>query len=290
MKVNGTNGINISAAALGMEAGGGQADPQVKELQSQIQNLQKQLKELSANREMPAETKSKKRQDIQKQISDLEAQLRQRQRGVKHEEAMKKQQKKEGSLDEMLGGSPRTKKGGKKQGAGVSAGSMEALISADASLKQADVHGSTAQKMEGRAGVLEAEIQMDSMCGGASAVETKKEQLAEARAKAAEATSAQMGALAQATEEAKKAGEAENGSEDSTGKSEPETEKSGDSRTGAAAADSGKVDGEDGAAKTAVETVSEKAEETAEKPTNTFDTLMPGVPFSRGYQTVDVKL
>ena len=279
MRVNGANGINISAAALGMEAGGS-ADPQVKDLQNQIQNLQKQLKELGSNSEMPAELKSRKRQDLQKQISDLEAQLRQRQIEVKHEEAVKKQQKKGGSLDEMLGAKPQAKKDG-RQSAGMSAGSMEALISADASLKQADVHGSTAQKMEGRAGVLEAEISMDSMSGGASAVASKKEQLAEAQAKAAEAASAQMGSLAQAAEEAKKAGEAENSREDIS-------EKSKDGRTGTAQ-EGEKTDGTDNGSQAAA-VVSENVEETGEQPQNTFDTAMLGVSFSRGYQTVDVRL
>ena len=279
MRVNGANGINISAAALGMEAGGS-ADPQVKDLQNQIQNLQKQLKELGSNSEMPAELKSRKRQDLQKQISDLEAQLRQRQIEVKHEEAVKKQQKKGGSLDEMLGVKPQAKKDG-RQSAGMSAGSMEALISADASLKQADVHGSTAQKMEGRAGVLEAEISMDSMSGGASAVASKKEQLAEAQAKAAEAASAQMGSLAQAAEEAKKAGEAENSREDIS-------EKSKDGRTGTAQ-EGEKTDGTDNGSQAAA-VVSENVEETGEQPQNTFDTAMLGVSFSRGYQTVDVRL
>ena len=279
MRVNGANGINISAAALGMEAGGS-ADPQVKDLQNQIQNLQKQLKELGSNSEMPAELKSRKRQDLQKQISDLEAQLRQRQIEVKHEEAVKKQQKKGVSLDEMLGAKPQAKKDG-RQSAGMSAGSMEALISADASLKQADVHGSTAQKMEGRAGVLEAEISMDSMSGGASAVASKKKQLAEAQAKAAEAASAQMGSLAQAAEEAKKAGEAENSREDTS-------EKSKDGRTGAAQ-EGEKTDGTDNGSQAAA-VVSENVEETGEQPQNTFDTAMLGVSFSRGYQTVDVRL
>ncbi len=292
MRVNGANGINISAAALGMEAGGGQADPQVKDLQNQIQTLQKQLKDLASNSEIPPEMKSKKRQDLQKQISDLEAQLKQRQIEVKHEEIMKKQQqKKSGSLDEMLGAKPQAKKGG-RQSAGMSAGSMEALISADASLKQADIHGATAQKMEGRAGVLEAEISLDSMSGGASAVESKKEQLAEAQAKAAEATSAQMGALAQAAEEAKKAGEAENSREDTSEKSEKsgdKTEKSGDDKTDAAAWEDGKTAGTDNETPAAAE-VLENGEETGSQPQNTFDAAMPGVPFSRGYQTVDVKL
>ncbi len=286
MKVSGTNGINIAAGAIGMDAGiGGQADPVVKDLQNQIQGLQKQLKELSSNRELPPEMKSKKRQDIQKQITDLEAQLRQRQIEAKREEAAKKRQK-DYSMDEMLGTKQQTKGAG-KESAGMSAGSMEALISADATMKQADVHGSTAQKMEGRAGVLKAEIQMDSMSGAGSNISAKKEQLAEVEAKAAEATASQMGALAQATETAKKAAEAEDDRADRSEESEEQkadgadkTEQKADAPKDAAAL----ADADEKAAGT------DAAQQTGGQPQNTFDTAMLGVPFSRGRQTVDVKL
>lgn len=284
MKVDGTGGISISAAALGMEAGGGQTDPQVKELQNQIQNLQKQLKELSENGEMSVEMKSKKRQDLQKQISDLEMQLRQRQIEVKREEVMKKRQENY-SMDEMLGTKQQAKKSG-RQSTGMSAGGMEALISADASLKQADVHGSVAQAKEGKANVLESELSLDKMSGPAPA--WKEDAVAELRAQSDAATAAQMGALAQAAEEAKKAADEDNSQEDQTGK---KTDRVGEEKTDGAGQKEDETVRTGDPEKTSGEALEEtSAEKKAETKGNTFDTAMLGVPFSRGYQTVDVKL
>ena len=288
MKINGTDGMNISAGAIGMDAGiGGQSDPMVRDLQRQIEGLQNRMKELSSNPELTPEMKAKKRQEIQKQISDLEMQLRQRQIEVRREEVMKKRQENY-SMDEMLGTNKQDEKSG-KQSTGLSAGSMEALISADASMKQADVHGNIATKMEGKAGVLEAEIKQDEALG-ASVPGGKREALAEVQAKADEATSAQMGALAQANEAAKKAAEAdkEQSAEKTDDKSEDKasdgTRQAGKSGTEA------KQTGE-----SATEVSGSKAEgademQKATEDGNTFDTVQMGVPFSRGYQPVDIKL
>lgn len=244
MKISGTSGVNTAAGALGMDAGiGGQSDPMIRDLQRQIEDLQNRMKELSSNPGLTSEMKAKKRQELQKQISDLETQLRQRQIEVKREEIMKKRQENY-SMDEMLGTKQQTKKSG-KQNTGLSAGSMEAMISADTSMKQADINGSVASKMDGRARVLEAEIKQDSGIGAAPA--GKEEALAEAEAKANEATSAQMGALAQAAQASEKANE---------------EDKSAD----------------------------KDDEQKSTEGGNTFDTVQPGVPFSRGYQPVDVKL
>ena len=272
MKISGTNGVNVSAGAIGMDAGiGSQTDPMVRDLQRQIEDLQNRMKELSSNSELTAEMKAKKRQEIQKQISDLEMQLRKRQIEVKREEAMKKRQENY-SMDEMLGTKQQSKKSG-KQSEGLSAGSMEALISADTSMKQADVHGSVARAMESKAGVLEAEIKQDSAMG--CKPEGKEEALAEVQAKADEATSAQMGALAQANEAAKKAAEAD--------KSE-NAEKTDESEN--KASNGTKQAGKSG---TEAEQTGENAAEATES-SNTFDTVQLGVPFSRGYQPVDIKL
>ncbi|MCH5259774.1 MAG: FlxA-like family protein [Lachnospiraceae bacterium] len=270
MKIDGTSGMNVPAGAIGMDAGlGGQTDPMVRDLQRQIEDLQNRMKEISANPDLTMEMKAKKRQEIQKQISDLEMQLRQRQMEVKREEAMKRSSK-DYQADETFG--TKQSKGGKagKNGAGLSASSMEAMISADTSMKQADVHGSVARTMEGKAGVLEAEIKQDSAMGAAPA--GKEEALAEARAMADEATSAQMGALAQAAKDAKKANEADQSQD--TGKSDKE-------QNGVKTDEEKEKDG----------TVAEKSDESKD-PTgsSTYDVEQLGVPFSRGYQPVDVKL
>ena len=197
MNVNSVNGTGMQPGSAGMGVGGGQMDPESKNLQQQIDRLQQELKEVSANQDMPADTKMKKRQEIQKQISELEIQLRQHQIEARKEERQKK--KEESSFDDLMGTKPQEKVNA-NQNVGMSAGSMEAMISAGASVKQANVNGSTAKKMEGKANVLEAEISLDGGRGGSSNVGLKEAELAEAKEAAEKATASQMDSLVQAGE------------------------------------------------------------------------------------------
>ena len=91
----------------------------------------------------------------------------------------------------------------------MSADSMTAMVSADVSIKQANVQGSTAKKMEGRANVLEVEITLDSSRGGSSNVGLKEAELADAKEAAEKATTSQLESLAQAGETMKKAAESD---------------------------------------------------------------------------------
>lgn len=258
MTINGVSSTGIQPGTMGMGAGG-QMDAVSKDLQNQIENLQKQMNELSSNQEMPMETKMKKRQELQKQVSDLEVQLRQHQMEVRREAATKKR-KGSGSMDDLLGVKQQSKQND-SQNVGMSAGSMEALISADASMKAADVHGSVATKMEGRAGVLEAEIKLDSSRNGNP--ERKKAELAKVKAVAEQATSSQMESLAEANKTMQEAGKEEQ--KDKETKTDKEDRKDGIDKTDA-----------------------EERQETDEQ--STFGTEMLGVPFSRGYTPVDVKV
>lgn len=194
MTVNGINGMNTQPA-MGGAGAGAQTDPASKNLQQQIDRLQQELKEISANQEMPAETKMKKRQDLQKQISELQIQLRQRQIDAKREERKKKQEA--NSFDDMLGTKGQNKTNA-AQNVGLSADSMTAMISADKSVKQANMQGSVAAKMEGKAGVLESEIALDSARGGDTSA--KQSELADLEAKAQAAEASQLSTLAQAGE------------------------------------------------------------------------------------------
>ena len=138
MNINGVNGTSMPAGTAGMGAGSAdQMDPVSKNLRNQIDGLKRQMQELAANQEMSADAKMKKRQDIQKQISELEIQLRQHQMEVKREQTRKKKEE-SNALDEMTGAKKQAKQDGGRQ-TGLSTGSMEAMISADASLKQADL-------------------------------------------------------------------------------------------------------------------------------------------------------
>ena len=195
MRINGLNGANTPVGGMNMTKA---TDSVSKNIQNQIANAQKQLQELSVNKDMSIEEKMKKRQEIQQQITDLNNQLRQHQI-----EQRKEQQAKKSSMDDMLGGSKKTAPKAGKQSTGLSQASMKAMISADSAMAQAQVQGSVATKMEGRAGVLESEIKLDSARGGDA--KAKKEELAEVEQKAAQAESAQMNTLATANKELEEA-------------------------------------------------------------------------------------
>ena len=199
MKINGINSANTQVGGMNMMQSN---DSVSKNLQSQIANAQKQLQELSANKEMSLEEKMKKRQEIQQQIADLNNQLRQHQI-----EQRKEQQAKKSSMNDMLGGSKQATPKAGNQGMGLSQASMKAMISADSAMAQAKVQGSVATRMEGRAGVLEAEIKLDQARG--DDVEKKKEELAEVQQKAVAAESAQMNTLADANKELEEAAKAD---------------------------------------------------------------------------------
>ena len=180
-----------------------QSDSVSKGIQKQIENAQKRLQELSSNEELPLEEKMKKRQEIQQEITELSQQMRQRQI-----EMRKKQQPKGNSMDEMLGSGrkQRASKAGSKD-SGMSQAGMKAMILADVSMKQAQVQGSIATQMEGRAGVLESEIKQDKAMG--ANVEKKEEELADIKQTAQQAVTGQMSALAEANQAMKDAGRAE---------------------------------------------------------------------------------
>lgn len=273
MNVNGLNGAGMKQGTLAMGAGGGAMDAVSKDLQNQITNLQKQMQELASNQEMTGEAKMKKRQELQKQISDLEMQLRQRQMDVKREERQKKQNKGP-SIDEMTGAKNQAQKGA-KQTAGMSAGSMEALISADCSMKQADVHGSVAKSMENRAGILEAEIKQDAGKAG-DATAAKKEELAKVKELASQAAASQMQSVAEADKTLEEASSKEEKVEDKTAKDKDGVHEISD-------ADGAKTD-EAKQAKDPGDGQQEGAKD------NTYDVEMPGVALSRGYQPVDIRL
>ena len=163
-------------------------DSYSKNIQSQIANAQKQMQELGENKEMPLEEKMKKRQEIQQQISDLQNQLRQHQ----IEQRKESRQKKGTSMDDMLGG----KRLAPKQcgrSTGMSNVSMKAILSADSSMDQVKIQGAAKGQAEGKAGVLKAEIKLDSGRGGDT--KKKEEELAKTEEKVNEISQSQMNAL-----------------------------------------------------------------------------------------------
>lgn len=209
MRIDGINGVNMQSGGMNRQMG---MDSVSKNIQNQIANAQKQLQELSSNKELSIEEKMEKRQEIQQKITDLNNQLRQHQIKMRREQ----QQAKGSSMDDMLGGSNRTASKAGKQSAGLSQASMTAIISADSAIARAQEQGGVVTKMEGRAGVLETEIKLDAARGGN--VEAKQEELAEVQQKAAQAQSAQMTTLADASKELEAAAKADQQAEKTDGK------------------------------------------------------------------------
>ena len=159
----------------------------------------------------PPEKKQEKRQELQKEINELNMQLRQHEMEQKVKEREEKRQAEENPL-----GLPENQDMARKDSRpgvelGISAAGMEALISADGARKAADTQGSVAQRMEGKAGVLEVEIKMDAARNGDTS--SKQEQLADVTNKAQAAQSAQMSSLQKAGEELEKAADAGEGME-----------------------------------------------------------------------------
>ena len=192
MRINGFSGTNTQTGTMGMTQGN---DSVSKNIQNQIANAQQKLQDLSSNEEMSLEDKMKKRQEIQQEINNLNQQLRQHQ----IEQRKEQQSKNSSSMDDMVAGTSSTSK---KKDTGLSQASMQAMISADSSMKQAKVQGSMATQIQGRASVLESEIKQDA---GKGNTEKKEEELAELQAKAQSATAAQMSTLADANKSVEEA-------------------------------------------------------------------------------------
>ena len=200
------SGVNGSGSPV-LQAGAGQAeDAQSRNIRKQIEEAQKKLQEVSANGELSSEDKMKKRQEIQKQISDLRMQLRQ------HQTELKKQQREEKRAAEN--NSDSEGKAG-EQNAGLSTAGIKAVISSETSMKQAKVQNGVVAKMEGKAGVLEAEIKQDSRNGGDTSA--KDAELAETKNRAKEAEASGMKSLKEANRKVRE--------EAGMGETDPETEK-----------------------------------------------------------------
>ena len=187
ISLNGTN-VQASTNSQSRINKSIEMDSVSKSINNQIANAQKQLQELSENKDMSMEEKMKKRQEIQQQITDLNTQLRQ------HQMEQRKEQQKPKDRD-----SKKEVAKEKKQTMGLSQSSMKAMISADSALSLAKAQGNVVTKMEGRANVLETEIKLGASRG--SNVEAKKEELTEVKQKAIVAEDSQINVLTTAKKE-----------------------------------------------------------------------------------------
>lgn len=276
MTINGINGASTQIGQMGMNQA---TDSFSRNIQNQIANAQKQLQGLSSNEDMSLEEKMKKRQEIQQQISDLNMQLRQHQ----VEQRKEKQQAKGSSMDDMLGGTRNagnTKTGNKSTG--ISQASMTALISADSSMKQAEVQGNVASRFEGRAGVLEIEIKLDesrAVNGLSANTEGKKAELAEVEQKAMDVTEAQMETLGEVNKSIEEANKADEQSDNKVTKATSSKEK-----------DEENVSGVDAQEKDVLGTENENTQSGVSDSEDTSTAEKTITPQQKAYISVDIRL
>lgn len=270
--VTGTNG-GMQAGASGMNM---QEDSVSKNIKNQIANAQKKLQELSSDENMTPEEKRKRRQEIQQEIAALNQQLRQ------HQIEQRKERQKDASMDDKSGESRKAAKQESME-SGLSKTSMQAMISADSSIKQAKVQGGVAAKLEGKAAVLEIEMKLDGSRGGNTS--HKKEEVEDLKEKAQAAESSQLSSLADARKTMEEAAEADRAADSKAETAEnksKKTDKSAEGKDKEEGITENKADGEESRANK--EIFAEKADGTE------IQTTESAVSRLVSYTSVDVRL
>lgn len=201
-------------------------DPQIKNLQSQIAELQKQIQSLAENDEMDAKTKSEKKQELQKQIANLNAEIRQR-----RIEAQKEKQ--------AAAKPSETKTEPKRFKDGFDEKDASTLLAASSSLEQSKTVGSVIKSSEGRARILTTEIEIDKSRGADTTYKEKELEKIEEHTEAAKENLA---------EEAEKSGETDKDGVDDS-KEKDKSEETDEKRSGAVAVNVGKRNRQISAAK-----------------------------------------
>ncbi len=277
MRINVTGRTGAAQAGTTLRNGGMQSDSYTKSIQRQIADAQQKLQDLSSNEELSLEDKMKKRQEIQQEITNLNQQLRQHQMELRREQ----QSQKSSSMDELIAG---TKHTSAKKGTGLSQASMQAIISADTSMKQANVQGSVAAGLKGRAGVLESEIRQDA---GKGNTEKKEQKLADIQEKVQSATAQQMSLVARANQEVEEAAKAD--SAENTEKTESADKTNNTNKTDNA----DRTDNVDNANKTGNTDRAEKEKQKTESSDIVELSVKPneqGTTEQVGYKPIDIKL
>lgn len=139
--MQGINNMRMAGIQSGQMRISPMGDAVTKRLQSEIEEVQRQIQNLASNENMTTEQKQKKKQELEDKIMDLQAQLQQHlseQRQEEKEEQTKAAEQK--TYDET---------------------GMQTVISSDAAIKHAKTQEATANRMEGRAAVLRSEMELD---------------------------------------------------------------------------------------------------------------------------------
>ena len=169
--MQGINSMKMSGIQSGQLRISPMGDAVTKRLQSQIEEVQRQIQNVAADENMTMEQKQKKKQELQDKIMDLQSQLQQHlseQRQEQKEEQTKAAEHK--TYDET---------------------GMQTVISSDASMKHAKTQEATANRMENRASVLKSEMELDAG-RNQETIKSKGIELAKAEQGAANARASQM--------------------------------------------------------------------------------------------------
>lgn len=175
MQINSGSVSPSSSYSYKMNTGGTEQDEQIKSLQQQIENVQKQLQSLSENKNISPEEKMEKKKELQQRIQEINKQISQRKIEIQRE-------KREAARAENQTENAQIKVDENK--AVMGAETMQGLVEAESSMKQIHMVGSVKADMEGRAKVLEIEIETDKGRGGAT--EKKEEALSKLKGQLSE--------------------------------------------------------------------------------------------------------
>lgn len=198
MQIGGVQGAGEAVPASQPPITGAE-DAVSKNIKRQISEIQKRIQELAQKQDMSLEEKMKKRQDYNQQIADLNAQLRQHEIEARQE----KQQPKENSMEDYLGGKESRDGAQDKDSVSISTEGMEAMISADSSKKQSKVYGHVAKDLQAKVKTLSSEINMDASRGVDTSA--KASALADLEDRMENAVSKQIGTLSKAADEMEEA-------------------------------------------------------------------------------------
>lgn len=185
MKINGIGGSGAAQGQIGKPQG---TDAVSRSLQKQITNVQKEIQELSADKNLTMEEKMKKRQELQQRLAELNRELQQ------HQIDLRRERQQEQKAKNSQNGKQKAEI--EETGNGLSKSGMKALISADSSMKQAQVYEGVASDLKGAARTLRSDIALDERRG--QDVSKKKTQLAKVEERIEKAVSSQVDTLKEA--------------------------------------------------------------------------------------------
>ena len=200
MKVNAAQSGNTLSIKQNVQSD----DPVIKNAESQIEALQKQIQNLAKNEEMDADTKREKRQELMQQISDLKVSIRQRQMELRDKKQQESMAKAEAAKAKKQ---PESSKEAKQAGAFTTRG-LNAVLSAGNALDISKAQGGLASRLEGRSNVLKNEIELDKARG--ADISAKSDELSKVSRGAEKAKSNQIGTLGKAVEELRDAEDEDN--------------------------------------------------------------------------------